>query len=73
MSEANVHADLGIGRHRIDLCQVYAKHLDICGIILVSGRGRDRVMTLKNAVGVSRASLHGTSVKAFAPGVVYES
>ena len=51
MSEANVHADLGIGRHRIDLCKVYAKHLDICGIILVSGRGRDRVMTLKNAVG----------------------
>ena len=24
MSEANVHADLGIGRHRIDLCKVYA-------------------------------------------------
>ena len=57
MSEANVHADLGIGRHRIDLCKVYAKHLDICGIILVSGRGRDHVMTLKNAVGVSQASL----------------
>ena len=73
MSEANVHADLGIGRHRIDLCQVYAKHLDICGIILVSGRGRDRVMTLKKRRWCEPGKSTGTSVKAVAPGVVYES
>ena len=73
MSEANVHADLGIGRHRIDLCKVYAKHLDICGIILVSGRGRVRVMTLKKRRWCEPGKLTGTSVKAVAPGVVYES